>query len=152
MSSSTVSSSKIIDAPIADAITLLHDPPRLAGLNPLVVSVTQSHEDASEYTIVDEKISLWGRISIPTLPYNAKFLSLDDGVNVDVRAMGVVKLQNQWRAKALGEDQCEVTETILVDAPWILKSFVMRTLKQSHVELLEAMASQLEKRNEATSS
>ena len=74
----------------------------------MVVSVAQNLEDHSSYTITD-KITMWG-ISLGTEVYIVKFLFTHDGVDTDVQASAGVRLKNQWRVKAHGDD-CEVTET-----------------------------------------
>ncbi|KDQ10316.1 hypothetical protein BOTBODRAFT_58219 [Botryobasidium botryosum FD-172 SS1] len=150
MSTATIVSSKIINAPIADVISILHDPPRMAHLNPLVVSVVQSAEDPQLYTITD-KMKLGGVVPMPSFSYTARFAPVEDGVDSEVEAMGLLKSHNQWRARAIGESQCEVTETAFVDVSKFFKPFVMRTTKQAHADLLETMAKELEKPKETRS-
>jgi len=107
MSPTVISSSRVIHAPVSSVLAVLHNPTKLAQLNPLVVSVTQNPEDHDSYTITD-KITILG-ISFPEV-YTAKFLFIPDGVDSDVRASAGVRLRNEWRVKA-HDDVSEVTET-----------------------------------------
>jgi len=143
MSTTTIVFSKIINAPIADVIAILHDSPRMIRLNPLVISVVQSAQDPQLYTITG-KMTLGGVIPMPPFSSTARYTSLDDGVDVDVKAMGLLTARNEWRAKEIGERQCEVIETVSMDVSWLLKPFVMRTMKPAHTDMLEVMAKELE--------
>ncbi|KDQ10317.1 hypothetical protein BOTBODRAFT_36419 [Botryobasidium botryosum FD-172 SS1] len=144
MSSTTtrVVLSKITNARIADVIAILHDPPRMARLNPTVISVVQSAEDPQLYTITGKSM-LGGIIPIP-FSCTTRYTPVDDGVNAETEATGLLTGRNEWRAKEIGDHQCEIIETASLDVSWLLKPFVTRTMHQSHTDMLEALAKELE--------
>lgn len=104
----TVSSSKIIHAGLSSTLAVLHDPPSLARLNPLVIAVDQSPKDPSTYLITDRMRIFGFSVGIQWV-YSAKFTFLENGADVVVEAAHGVRLINQWRAQAIGAG-VEVTE------------------------------------------
>ncbi|KAF8584979.1 hypothetical protein K439DRAFT_1344575 [Ramaria rubella] len=129
----TITSNKVINAPLSKALAVLHDPPTLARLNPLVVAMVQDTRDPNLYTITD-RMTMFGITVGRQWAYTAKFFFTEDGVDTDIEAAAGVKLKNQWRAKAQG-DKVEVTETVTIEANAFVRPFVIYTLKTSHETL-----------------
>jgi hypothetical protein len=108
MSSYMVTTSKTIKASVSSALRLLHDPISLARLNPLVIAVHQSPKDPRVYVITDS-LRMFGFSVGIQWAYTARYTLVEDGADFEVEAPGGIRLINQWRAKASGDD-VEVTE------------------------------------------
>ena len=78
----TITSSRIVDATVEQALAAVQDPTTLIQLSPLVTKVEQDATDPNLYHITD-KLSILG-INFPTT-YDARFTFLADGVDCDVR-------------------------------------------------------------------
>ncbi|KZS95934.1 hypothetical protein SISNIDRAFT_330150 [Sistotremastrum niveocremeum HHB9708] len=137
----TISRSKTIPVLVTTARDSIQNPPFLITLNPLVESCTQSPIDPFLWTITDKL--KWMGISFNS-SYNARFRLVEDGVDCEVNAPAGLHLRSSWRARnAMGG--CEVTETVAVQGFFLLMPFVLHNLRASHAQLLEAMATALQK-------
>ncbi|KAJ7292624.1 hypothetical protein C8J57DRAFT_2991 [Mycena rebaudengoi] len=136
-----ITTTKRINAPVADVIATLHDFDRMIRLNPLVTSSTVDPTNPNVFTVVD-KLPLFLGITIPTT-YVATFESLPNGMNTDNTASAGVKLHNEWRAVEV-DGATDLTETDTVTANLLLMPIVKSQLQTAHDELFETLASQLE--------
>ncbi|EJD55529.1 hypothetical protein AURDEDRAFT_179273 [Auricularia subglabra TFB-10046 SS5] len=140
--------SRVLKAPLPEALQALHDPQTLIRLNPLVIDCSQDDTDKAVWHITD-------RLSIAfittTTKYTVRFTPVEDGVDCESSASGV-HILNRWRARALDDEgQVEVSEEAKVETSIFLIGYVEGQLKTSHVQLLEAMASLLEGKGNTTS-
>lgn len=108
----SVSTSRLIDVPLHLALEALHDPPTIIQLNPLVIHYEASSSDQDFYTITD-KLVVFGLWTTET-KYNAKFATVDEGVDVIVTAGVGTKVTSRWRARTV-EDRTELYEEATVE-------------------------------------
>jgi carbon monoxide dehydrogenase subunit G len=93
----SVSASRLIDVPVSQVLQALHDPPAIIQLNPLVIHYEASSSDPNFYTITD-KLMVFGLWKTET-KFNARFVTVDDGVDVSVAAGVGTKITNRWRVR-----------------------------------------------------
>lgn len=108
----TVSSSKVINASRDAILEVLHDPPTLIKLSPLVTGVTVSPTDPDFYTITDKFVFL-GFMST-SMNYTAKFTRTEDGITSLVNAGAGTELLNNWRVHSVEGGGYVVTEEVTV--------------------------------------
>ncbi|KAK7035660.1 hypothetical protein R3P38DRAFT_3311689 [Favolaschia claudopus] len=139
---STISSTKHINAPVADVVAALHDFERMIKLNPLVTKAEQDPNDPNTFSVTDS-VPLFLGISIPTT-YTAKFQALPDGMNTDNAVAAGVSLHNEWRAVANASGGTDLTETDTLTANILLSGIITSELTKSHDQLVDTLAQQLE--------
>ncbi|KAJ7605890.1 hypothetical protein FB45DRAFT_808505 [Roridomyces roridus] len=141
---STVSSTKHINASVDAVIAKLHDFQAMINLNPLVTSSVQEPSDSTgnTYTVTDS-VPLFLGLTFPTT-YNAVFTALPDGMDTNNTASAGVKLHNEWRAVANPSGGTDLTETDTITANFLLSPFVSSELETSHNQLMDTLAAQIE--------
>ncbi|KAJ6562419.1 hypothetical protein B0H19DRAFT_1144443 [Mycena capillaripes] len=141
---STISSTKHINAPMEDVIAKLHDFQAMIDLNPFVTNSEVDTSDPTGNTFkVTDLVPLFLGLSFPTT-YTAKFEAVPDGMNTDNAAAAGVSLHNEWRAVANASGGTDLTETDTLTANFLLSGFITDELKSSHNQLMDTFASQLE--------
>ncbi|KAJ6542895.1 hypothetical protein B0H19DRAFT_1076925 [Mycena capillaripes] len=141
---STISSTKHINAPVEDVIAKLHDFQAMIDLNPLVTKSEVDTSDSTGNTIkVTDSVPLFLGLSFPTT-YTAKFEAVPDGMNTDNAVAAGVSLHNEWRAVANASGGTDLTETDTLTANFLLSGIITNELTTSHNQLVDTLASQLE--------
>jgi hypothetical protein len=133
----TIVSSTTTTAPFEQALQHIQRPETLAGLNPLVVSMTNravqmGEKDKPEsaepqpmcYTVTDRVpiLGSWSRLH----SFTADFTRVHNGIESRIEAgMGVI-LHNKWRVlpAAEGATGSVIEETIDMEVRWASMSFV----------------------------
>lgn len=136
--------------PPSRVLPLLHNHERLISLNPLVTKIVHATEktkaeDEEVFTVTDH-ILLLGTVPITTT-YCATLSNQKNGVWVNTQAAIGVETSSVWMVEDDREvkDGCVVTESFeLVKAPWWIRNFVERTVKDAHQTLLERLAKALD--------
>ncbi|KZV81167.1 hypothetical protein EXIGLDRAFT_755730 [Exidia glandulosa HHB12029] len=137
----SVTSSILVNAPLADTIAALQDFQNMINLNPLVISSTPDAANPNVYTIID-KLALPLGFEFNTT-YKATFTKTPVGMDTISDAGLGVTIQNHWVAEAI-EGGTNVTETDTVTANFVVSPFIESEIKSSHGQLLETFKSQLE--------
>jgi hypothetical protein len=103
----SVTGSKVIHCSLAAALEVLHDPPSLIEMNPIVLSKTADPSNRASYRVTD-RLLVFGYFHTQTT-YTCTFSFCDDGVDVDVNAGAGTKGKTRWRARAVesGTEVCE---------------------------------------------
>ncbi|KAI0793446.1 hypothetical protein C8Q75DRAFT_731166 [Abortiporus biennis] len=108
----SVTFKKLIHAPYDTVINFLHTPTELIDLNPLVIHREPRKDDPSTYDIRD-RMKILGIIPYE-FNYTVKFTLNEDGIDGEVNAPGGTQLKDHWSAKAVDEENTEVTEDVTV--------------------------------------
>ena len=137
---------KIINARLEDLSHVLADPSRLPTIHPLIYRTqltARSKEGDREVFSFDvwEKVPLLG-LSIPSR-YKGQSRR-------DLTAPGVVILEGwsqpgihlfiRFTIEEISPGQCQVTDSVWVKAPWLLRAFLLKTVTAAHQAQLEALA------------
>ncbi|KAJ6458868.1 hypothetical protein C8R47DRAFT_1028389 [Mycena vitilis] len=139
---STITSTKHINAPVEDVVATLHDFQKMINLNPLVTKSVVDATDPNIITVTDS-VPLFLGLSFPTT-YTAHFEAIPGGMNTNNSASAGVSLHNEWRAVANPSGGTDLTETDTLTANFLLSGIVTDELKTSHNQLMDTLASQLE--------
>ncbi|KAF7344976.1 hypothetical protein MVEN_01660300 [Mycena venus] len=139
---STITSTKHINAPVEDVIATLHDFQTMINLNPLVTKSVVDPNDPNTITISDS-VPLFLGITFPTT-YTAHFEAVPDGMNTNNSAQAGVTLHNEWRAVANPSGGTDLTETDTLTANFLLSGLVTDELTTSHNQLMDTLAAKLE--------
>ncbi|KDQ63688.1 hypothetical protein JAAARDRAFT_53877 [Jaapia argillacea MUCL 33604] len=137
----TVSTTKLVKVPTDEVILALHQPPTIVRLNPLVIDCSPDPNDPTLFVVTDN-LKVLG-VFPTTIKYTVKFSFVEDGFDSVVNAGGGTLLTNKWRATAV-QDGTEIHEAVIVQAFFLFLPLVMKSLKTSHVALLDNLASKLE--------
>ncbi|KAJ7028094.1 hypothetical protein C8F04DRAFT_1237746 [Mycena alexandri] len=139
---STITSTKHINAPVEDVIATLQDFQTMIHLNPLVTNSVQDPNDPNTFSITDG-IPLFAGLSFPTT-YSAHFDTVENGMDTNNTVAAGVSLHNEWRAVANATGGTDLTETDTLIANFLLSGIITDELKTSHVQLMNTIADQLE--------
>jgi hypothetical protein len=100
------------------AIQRLQNPACLIRLNPLVVDFTASPADPHNYTITNRLTVLGGILSF-LAQFTAKFVFVEDGVNVLCSAAFGTRLHNRYRVQAV-DGTVQLSEGVTVKVNGLL--------------------------------
>ncbi|KAJ7156184.1 hypothetical protein C8R46DRAFT_1115352 [Mycena filopes] len=139
---STITSTKHINAPVDKVIATLQDFQAMINLNPLVTKSVADPNDPNTITVTDG-IPLFAGLSLPTT-YTAHFATVPNGMDTNNTASAGVLLHNEWRAVANPSGGTDLTETDTLTANFLLSGIVTSELKTSHDQLMDTLATQLE--------
>jgi carbon monoxide dehydrogenase subunit G len=107
-----LSFTKSVAVPVQEVVRLLHDPPSLMQLSPLITSVSVDPGDATKYTIVDTLFVLGYRT---TVTYNARITLHDDGMRAESNAGAGTRTVVHYTVRAISERVTEIEETVTVN-------------------------------------
>jgi len=133
----------VIDRGTAQVLTILHDLPTLARLNPLVKDVKQ-HPLKENTWVLTDTTRLFGLIDY-SFDYEIDTTNVADGMDSVVRAPLGVVLRQQWRVSPAENGRSVLTEIVSVEASAIVMFIVTANLDSSHRELREKLASLAER-------
>jgi hypothetical protein len=137
---------KIIDARLEDISNKLGDPVQLPTIHPLIyqIQVTARNKEGDREVFsfdVRERVPLLG-LSIPN-QYKGQ-------LRRDLSAPGVVVMEGwsqpgihlfiRFTIEELSPTQCKVTDSVWIKAPWLLRSFMVKTVTAAHQAQLEKLA------------
>ena len=137
---------KTINARLEDISNKLGDPAQLPTIHPLIyrtqVTARSKEGDREVFSFdVWEKVPLLG-LSIPS-QYKGQ-------LRRDLSAPGVVVMEGwsqpgihlfiRFTMEELSPGQCKVTDSVWVKAPWLLRSFLLKTVTAAHQAQLDALA------------
>lgn len=121
-------------------LTELRDFETLIRLNPLAQSITRLNDgdtgDSSLYKIVD-RLKLCGITFSQS--YTAKFTIINDGLLVLVKAGKMVSINARWLVEDDGLNQVKLSETVQVECPRILQSYIISQIKSNRVSLFQGL-------------
>ncbi|KAJ7110153.1 hypothetical protein C8R44DRAFT_884147 [Mycena epipterygia] len=132
---------KRVNAPLKNTLRLLHDPPALMHLSPLIVSVVNDPEDAEKYTISDVLVMPFGTQKIT---YQARITLHDDGMRAESVAGAGTRTVSRYTARAMSEGVTEVEEIVSVNTFFLLLPFIKGVIAKAHTETLDRLAAKLE--------
>jgi hypothetical protein len=92
--------SKVVNAPIADVLAVLHNPVLLTTLDPLCIRQVVDSVDPDLYTITD-RIKVFGFYTETS--FKAKFVRLDNGIETTVNAGFGLVIKTQWTVRTVPE-------------------------------------------------
>ncbi|MET7420763.1 SRPBCC family protein [Dactylosporangium sp. NPDC005555] len=130
----------VVAAPPARVYSHLADPRSYVGLSPLVVAVRDVHTDGDRVTYVAlERFRFW------TNPIRVTMTLDPDAPAVTSEVVSPGRVRLRAAVTLVPKDQgTEVTESVTVDSPSLLRRYVLRTAKsvqlQRAAELTRRMA------------
>jgi hypothetical protein len=105
----TITSSVTTSASVNDALGIVHKPPTLIRLSPLVVSVVEAPQTSAEGSlpsslqyVVTDRLPIIGGWTFDR-SFSADFTPLVDGMDARVDAGLGVRLWNKWRVREAAE-------------------------------------------------
>ncbi|KAJ6610058.1 S-adenosyl-L-methionine-dependent methyltransferase, partial [Mycena sp. CBHHK59/15] len=136
-----ISYTQHISAPLSTVLQLIHDPPALMHLSPLIVSVSVDPKDPAKHTIVDD-LCLFGFRTKMT--YFANITIHEDGMTADVAAGAGTRTETRYAARAV-PGGTEVEEKCTINAFFLFMPFIVRTVEKAHSQSLERLAASVTK-------
>ncbi|KAJ7748625.1 hypothetical protein B0H16DRAFT_1725443 [Mycena metata] len=141
---STITSTKHINAPVEAVVATLQNFTAMIHLNPLVTNAVQDPSDPTGNTFsVTDGIPLFAGLSLPTT-YSAHFDTVENGMDTNNTVAAGVTLHNEWRAVANPTGGTDLTETDTLVANVLLSGIITDELTTSHTQLMNTLADQLE--------
>lgn len=132
----------VIDAPPAKVLAAVADPVVFAHLNPLVVKVEIDRRQPGYYTVTDR----FGRGRLSIKPrYRAWMVVVEDGIDSAAWSFPRIRLRSQWRFLP-HDDGTLARETVDITMPSPVASYVLRTARSAHQELLQRLKAHVEER------
>ncbi|KAJ3787984.1 S-adenosyl-L-methionine-dependent methyltransferase [Lentinula aff. detonsa] len=127
------------DISIDDVLHVFHDPPALAGLNPLVTKCEALDPSKPNFYTIHDDLRIFGLFKVDTV-YTVNFSPTNDGTDTEVNAGLGTTLSQQWRVKEKEESQeVEISERVTVRCIFLLLPFILATITGAHSRLLEAL-------------
>ncbi|KIJ33092.1 hypothetical protein M422DRAFT_35602 [Sphaerobolus stellatus SS14] len=122
-------------------VKFLHNSEELFRLNPLLTSMTQDPDNPNKWDLEDDLIFMGFKIKSP---YSVIFEFKEDGMIGDAIAGAGVRTRSIYKATAVEEGVCELTEDITVTANAFLMSYVISTQNKAHAKIFEKIKEKLE--------
>lgn len=120
-----------------------------AELQPLVIAFKVIDDQHVEYT---EQLRLLG---LPvwklTVPAVKTVNSVERKLYFESTVSGTHVL-HEYAVHPVTETTCEVVDSVLVEAPWLARGYVLKTARNAHQKMLDALPAGLEKHLQATGS
>ncbi|KAJ3976997.1 hypothetical protein EV361DRAFT_162165 [Lentinula raphanica] len=128
---------------IDDVLRILHDPPTLVGINPLVTKCeVLDPSKPAVYTIYDA-LPILGLFTLPIV-YTVRFELTNDGTDTEVEAGMGTTIVEQWRVKQKEENQdVEISEKFNCRCFFLFKPFIFATTSKAHAEVLDRLANKV---------
>ncbi|KAJ4000992.1 S-adenosyl-L-methionine-dependent methyltransferase [Lentinula boryana] len=127
------------DISIDDVLHVFHDPPALAGLNPLVTKCEALDPSKPNFYTIHDDLRIFGLFKVDTV-YTVNFSPTNDGTDTEVKAGLGTTLSEQWRVKEKEESQeVEISEKVTVRCIFLLLPFILATITGAHSRLLESL-------------
>ncbi|KAJ3737171.1 S-adenosyl-L-methionine-dependent methyltransferase [Lentinula guzmanii] len=127
------------DISIDDVLHVFHDPPALAGLNPLVTKCEALDPSKPNFYTIHDDLRIFGLFKVDTV-YTVNFSPTNDGTDTEVNAGLGTTLSQQWRVKEKEESQeVEISEKVTVRCIFLFLPFILATITGAHSRLLEAL-------------
>ncbi|KAJ7293638.1 S-adenosyl-L-methionine-dependent methyltransferase [Mycena rebaudengoi] len=128
-------------ASVSVVLQLLHDPPALIRLSPLVIDVSVDPADPTNHHIVDSLVMLGYRT---TLKYQARIILHDDGITAHVVAGAGTRTVSRYTVRTIDEET-EIEEVVAINGFFLFMPFITNTIQTAHSESLDRLAAALEK-------
>jgi len=136
-----VSYTKQINVPLQTVLGILHDPPALMGLSPLITDVSVDPKDKTKYKIEDSLALLLGYRT--KIKYTATITLPDDGMHAESAAGMGTRTNVRYTARAISEEKTEVVEDTTITCFILLSPFI-GVVNKAHNETLDRLAEKLE--------
>ncbi|KAJ4486216.1 hypothetical protein J3R30DRAFT_1471443 [Lentinula aciculospora] len=102
------------DISVDDVLRVLHDPPALVGLNPLVTKCESLDPSKPDLYTVHDDLKVFGLFTMDIV-YEVNFSSTNDGTDTEVEAALWTTLREQWRGKKKEDNnKVEISENVTV--------------------------------------
>jgi len=136
----TFTSTRVIQAPAADAIRAIQDPEVFLRLNSAVVAIRQDEKEPERWHLT-ERLTFLGITS--TITPSVKFRNIGQTMELEAEAPGLTA-KGTWTVRQLDDGSCEIKEETVINAPWITMGYVAKQLSESRGRIFTVLAAKLE--------
>ncbi|KAE9411057.1 hypothetical protein BT96DRAFT_912406, partial [Gymnopus androsaceus JB14] len=127
-----------------DVLQVLHDPPALTGLSPLVTKCVALDPSQPTLYTVHEDINVFN-VFKAEIVCSVKFTRTSDGTDTQVKAGAWTTLAGKWRVKRNDAGEIEISETLRIRCIFLFMPFILSTTDGAHYALLERLAEKVRK-------
>lgn len=132
----------LVRAPVDHVRSLLDDPRKWVGFQPLILSIEEEPSRPGFYRIAE-------RLRVAGIPmrneYRARIAPHEGGVDSEAWSAPFIHVDNQLRWTAEGSST-RLSETSRLEGPAPLMGYVLRTARHAHMAMLERIRDEIEER------